>query len=159
MLTAGNSFDTALGMLNVFLRSRGGGSLHECSATVDLMELDLMKGRAYFYKSGAAPTYVFRENSLFKIRSRTVPIGILKDVDVRQIHFEIGPGDVIVMVSDGVTQLKEECPWLFDLLKSQGGEGGRELSPDRLADLVVKYAKEEGSTDDLSVLVVKVEEN
>ena len=127
--------------------------------TVDLMELDLMEGRAYFYKSGAAPTYVFREDSLFKIRSRTVPMGILKDTDVRRIDFSIGHGDVIVMVSDGVTQLKEECPWLFDLLRSQGREGGRELSPERLADLVVKYAKEEGSNDDLSVLVIRVEEN
>lgn len=159
MLTAGNSCDTALRMLNGFLRNRGSGSLHECSATVDLMELDLMEGRAHFYKSGAAPTYVFREESLFKLRSRTVPMGILKDVDVRRINFEISPGDVIVMVSDGVTQLKEECPWLFDLLRSQGREGGRELSPDRLADLVVKYAKEEGSADDLSVLVIKIEKN
>ena len=159
LLTAGNSCDTALRMLNGFLRNRGSGSLHECSATVDLMELDLMEGRAYFYKSGAAPTYVFREDSLFKIRSRTVPMGILKDTDIRRIDFSIGIGDVIVMVSDGVTQLKEECPWLFDLLRSQGREGGRELSPERLADLVVKYAKEEGSNDDLSVLVIRVEEN
>ncbi|MBQ9086642.1 MAG: SpoIIE family protein phosphatase [Clostridia bacterium] len=160
MLAAGNSCDIALKMLNGFLRNRGSGSLHECSATVDLMELDLMAGRAYFYKSGAAPTYVFREGSLFKLRSRTVPMGILRDTDIRRINFDVSPGDVIVMVSDGVTQLKEECPWLFDLLRSQGGEGGRgEVSTERLADLIVKYAKEEGSTDDLSVLVVKIEDN
>ncbi len=154
LLSSGNSCETALKMLNGFLRNRGSGSLHECSATVDLMELDLMEGNASFYKSGAAPTYVFRDGSLFKIRSRTVPVGIIQELDTRRIGFHVGEGDVIVMVSDGVTQGKEECPWLFDLLRSQG----ENVSAERLADLIVKYAKEEGSTDDISVLVVKVGE-
>jgi stage II sporulation protein E len=142
----------AVKMLNGFLRNRGSGSLHECSSTVDLMELDLMRGRASFYKSGAAPTYVYRNGSLFKLRSRTVPVGILREPDSRKIGFDVGQGDVIVMVSDGVTQGKEECPRLFDLLRSHG----EEASPDRLADLILKYAKEDGATDDLSVLVIKI---
>ena len=141
-------------MLNGFLRNRGSGSLHECSATVDLMELDLMQSRASFYKSGAAPTYVFRNGSLFKLRSHTVPVGIIRELDTRRIGFDVSPGDVIVMVSDGVTQGKEDCPWLFDLLRSQG----EDASPDRLADLIVKYAKGEGGTDDISVLIIKVGE-
>jgi thymidine phosphorylase len=64
----------------------------------------------------------------------------------------VSVGDVIVMVSDGVTQGKEECPWLFDLLRSQG----EDVSIERLADLVVKYAKGEGCSDDISVLIVKI---
>ena len=153
MLGAGNSCETTLGMLNGFLRNRRSGSLHECSATVDLMELDLMKSRASFYKSGAAPTYVFRNGSLFKLRSHTVPVGILRELDTRRIGFDVSEGDVVVMVSDGVTQGKEECPWLFDLLRSQG----EDASPERLADLIVKYAKGEGGTDDISVLVLKIQ--
>ena len=152
LLAVGCSCEMAVSMLNGFLRNRGSGSLHECSSTVDLMELDQMSSRASFYKSGAAPTYVFREGSLFKLRSRTVPVGILRETDHRRIGFDVGAGDVIVMVSDGVTQGKEECPWLFDLLRSHGEDS----SPDRLADLIVKYAKEEGATDDLSVLIVKI---
>ena len=152
MLGIGASCETVLRMLNGFLRNRGSGSLHECSATVDLMEMDLIHSRAAFYKSGAAPSYMFRNGSLFKLRSHTVPIGILRDPDTRRIELDVGVGDLVVMVSDGVTQGKEECPWLFDLLRSQG----EDVSPDRLADLIVKYAKGEGSTDDLSVLVLKI---
>lgn len=157
LLETGCPGESALNTLNGFLRSRGGGSLHECSATVDLLALDLMEGEAQFYKSGAAPTYVFRDGGLFKLRSRTVPLGILRETDVRRIRLGISPGDVIVMVSDGVTQLREECPWLFDLVRGQMGGKDREINPDRLADLIVKYAKEEGSTDDLSVLVLRIE--
>ncbi len=153
MLGAGNRCETVLQMLNGFLRNKGSGSLHECSATVDLMALDLLDGRATFYKCGAAPTYVLRDGSLFKIRSKTLPVGILRETDQKKISFEIHPSDVIVMVSDGVTQGREECPWLFDLLRRNVEHIGIEAT----ADLIVQYAKSEGSTDDLSVLILRAD--
>ena len=152
MLQAGNRCETTLRMLNGFLRNKGDGSLHECSATVDLMELDLISMRASFYKSGAAPTYVLRDGSLFKLRSKTLPVGILKEMDTKRIAFDVRQGDVVVMVSDGVTQGREECPWLFDLLRNNAENAGIE----RTADLVVQYAKSEGASDDLSVLILKI---
>ncbi len=155
LLSEGSSCEGTLKLLNGFLRNRGCGSLRECSATVDLLELDLYTGNAAFYKSGAAPTYVFRNGSLFKLRSHTVPMGIIKELDLRKIDFELSQGDLVVMVSDGVTDGREECPWLFDLLRSQG----ESAEPDRLAELVVKYAKAEGATDDISVLVLAVKES
>lgn len=154
MLGASNRPETVLAMLNGFLRNKGSGSLHECSATLDLMALDRISGAASFYKCGAAPTYVLRDGSLFKLRSKTLPIGILKEVDQKRIRFEIHAGDVIVMVSDGVTQGREECPWLFDLLR----RNVESLGIEGVADKIVQYAKSEGSDDDLSVLVLKVEE-
>ena len=154
MLGADNRCETVLRMLNGFLRNKGSGSLHECSATVDLMALNLLDGRATFYKCGAAPTYVLRDGSLFKIRSKTLPIGILRETDQKKISFDIHPSDVIVMVSDGVTQGREECPWLFDLLRHNVERVGIEAT----ADLIVRHAKTEGSTDDLSVLILRAED-
>ena len=151
LLGVGYSCDTALRMLNAYLRNRGSGSLHECSATVDLMEMNPFSGRAYFYKSGAAPTYVYRSGSLLKLRSHTLPVGIIRDPDTRRIEFELQEEDLVVMVSDGVTQGKEECPWLFDLLRSQGSE-----DVERLADRIAHYARSEGSSDDISVLVMRI---
>lgn len=151
-LSTGCSCESTLKLLNGFLKNRGSTSLYECSATVDLMELDLITKKATFYKSGASPTYVFRNGGLFKIRSHTVPIGIIKDIDVKKIDFTVDVGDLFVMISDGVIDGKEECPWLFDLLRGQGASA----SPERLADLIMKYAKAEGATDDLSVIVIKI---
>ena len=155
MLSAANRCDVSLKMLNSFLRNKGGGSIHECSATVDLLELDLIYGKASFYKSGAAPTYVYRNGSLFKLRSKTVPIGIIKELDAKKISFDVGDGDVIVMISDGVTQGRDECPWLFELLKKNvDGEG-----IERTADMIVERAHREYGDDDISVIVIKVREN
>ncbi len=155
MLAAANRCDASLKLLNGFLRNKGGTSLHECSATVDLMELDLIDGKACFYKSGAAPTYVFRNGSLFKLRSKTVPIGIIRELDAKRISFDVNDGDVIVMVSDGVTQGRDECPWLFELLKKNVECEGLE----RTAEMIVERALREGSDDDTSVVMVRIKNN
>lgn len=154
MLTSGGMNKELLSMLGGFLSGRCEGSLCECSATVDLMELDLISGRTAFYKSGAAPTYIYRSGSLFKLRSRTMPIGILRDVEAKRLDFSLSAGDVVVMVSDGVTGGDEECPWLFDLLRQNIESSGAE----RTAELVVKYAIGHGSEDDISVTVIRLED-
>ena len=143
----------ALGMLNGFLQSKNFGSEKECSATVDLLELDTVRSQAYFCKCGAAPTYVFRDNNLMKLRSGTMPIGIIDEVDCRVVKFGIDRGDLIIMVSDGVSQSREECPWLYDLLCHT-------VSGDRLeniAERIIKNARTHGSRDDISVCVVRVD--
>jgi stage II sporulation protein E len=116
------------------------------------MELDLMSGVASFIKSGAAPTYIARQGTVYKVSARTMPVGIIKDADARITKFDTKKGDVIVMISDGVTQGKEECPWLFDLLRTHA----ERTEPERLADLIVKYAKGEGVSDDISVLIIQI---
>ena len=153
MLSRGGVNCEILSALNGFLCRRNEGSARECSATVDLMELDLIRGEAAFYKSGAAPSYVFREGSLFKLRSRTMPIGILRDTEIKSFNFELSAGDVVVIMSDGVTGGKEECPWLFDLLRQNLENSGLE----RTADLIMKYAIGHGSEDDISLAVIRVE--
>ena len=141
-------------MLNGFLRSRGGVGENECSATVDLGVLDLVNGKISMYKSGAAPTYVFRDGSLFKLGAQTMPIGIIKEPDIGRINMELLPDDVIVMISDGVTGGREECPELFELLRSRITTH----SAEQLADEVIKYAVTNDSPDDISVIVMKVQE-
>ena len=153
MLDVGEMYEELLSMLNGFLSGRRDGSLYECSATVDLMELDLISGDTAFFKSGAAPSYVFRDGSLFKLRSCTMPIGILDETDTKKFNLKLSAGDVVVMMSDGITGGREECPWLFDLLRQNVESYGLE----RTADLIIKYAIGHGSRDDISLIIIKLE--
>ncbi|MBR4296503.1 MAG: SpoIIE family protein phosphatase [Clostridia bacterium] len=152
MLQGGNRKETSLKMLNTLLRSKSG----ECSATVDLMELDLINGEASFIKSGAAPSFVRRGDKLYKLRSNTVPIGIMNAIDAEQVRFDISDGDVIIMLSDGISQCPEECLWLMEML---GGEWNEDESLDSFAARIAETADENGSGDDISVLLVRVNEN
>lgn len=110
MLSAGNGVETSLRMLNSVLRSKGGAWESECSATVDLLTLDLLSGQAALIKSGAAPTYVRRGNDIFRLRSETVPLGILNAIDARRTVVELLPRDVVIMVSDGVSDAAIPLP-------------------------------------------------
>ena len=153
MLSAGTRVEISLRMLDSVVRSKNTGTGDECSATVDLMELDLMDGHAVFAKNGAAPTYVVREGTVYKLRSHTLPIGILPDTQTRLLRFRMHPGDVVVMVSDGVTMGNDECPWLIDLLSSPMPE-----SMDSLRLDIIRRALSAGADDDLTAIAIRVEE-
>ena len=166
MLSAGNRADITLRMLNNVIRSENMGCGEECSVTVDLLELDLMSGTASFIKSGAAPTYIARGDTVYKIYSRTMPVGIIKDADARITKFDTKPGDLIVMISDGCCPDSSDCPWLVDYLCSyitrkhknveSGGEVCEELKDEILRQAVKNYP-EGREKDDVSVSVILVE--
>ena len=161
MLMAGNHTDTAIRMLNSMIRQKGGGIDMECSATVDLLELDLLNGQAVVLKSGASPTYVRRDDCLFKLHAATAPIGILRAVDAQKITYEVKAGDVIIMISDGVggeesseekkEEGSEDCLWLLDMLAD-----GWQNDLNHMAESILTRAREEGSQDDLSVILIEV---
>lgn len=152
MLSVGRVSDELLSLLNGFLRGGCRNGVGECSATLDLLEIDLMNGASRLFKCGAAPSYVYRNGRLFKLRSETMPIGILREVDVKSFDMGLRRGDTVIMISDGVTGEGGECPWLFDLLSQNLPSRG----PERIAELIVKYATAKGDGDDISVVVVAV---
>lgn len=153
MLSAGSHVEISVRMLNSFLCARGNGSGDECSVTVDLMELDTACGHAVFAKNGAAPTYVIRNGTVYKLRSRSLPLGILHDSAPQLLRFRMHPGDVVVMVSDGVTLGNDECPWLLDLLSAPLPD-----SMDSLRLDILRRAMASGSPDDLSAIAIRLEE-
>ena len=106
ILDLGAATDSTLHMLNHALRRRG----EECSATVDLFEFDLLSGEATFHKCGAAASYVKRGSSLFRIRSQTAPLGVMRKIDCERVRVEVKPADYIIMLSDGISQSFEDAP-------------------------------------------------
>lgn len=150
MLTSGASMETSLKMLNKLIRA----GERECSATIDLAEIDLKTGEAKFIKSGAAPSFVIRDGSIYRLQSKTVPIGIIRALDAEMIKFDVEEGDTIVMLSDGVARSFEECPWLLDMLTSDEDV----LSGDAksAAEKIVKSAASRGSHDDITAGIIRI---
>ena len=149
VLDFGASKDAVLHLLNRSLR-RG---KEECSATLDLFELDLMTAEATFIKSGACASFVKRGSSIFRIKSQTAPLGLLTTIDSEKIRVEVNEGDFVIMMSDGVCQSSDDAPWLAELLSS----ADRWKEPKELAELIIDEAKRNKSaTDDMSVAVVKI---
>ncbi len=148
ILMTSASKSTAFHFLNHVIKSRS----EECSSTVDLFDFDLITGEALFYKCGAAPSYVKRDNSIFRIRSETAPLGLMKSIDAEKIRVEVKSGDYIIMLSDGVSQSPEDSTWLLEFLGAPPRSDVREY-----ADFILAEAqKHSRSYDDMSIAVAKI---
>jgi len=107
-----------------------------------------------FLKSGAASSYVKRESSIFRIRSRTAPIGLLKTIDTEKIRVEIKAGDHVILLSDGIVDSFDDAPWLLELLSR---DVPRDVS--EYARLILsEAAKNATGGDDMTVTVIKISE-
>ncbi len=147
-LSSGKS--TALKLLNSMIRERG----QECSATVDLFEIDTYMGNAFFYKCGSAPSYIKREDSVFRIKSETAPIGLMKKIDAERIRADVKSGDYIIMISDGVSQSQEDEGKLIAILsKPPSGDAACYAS-----EILNEILKSKSPSDDRTVAVIKIRE-
>ena len=107
-------------------------------------------------KSGAAPSFVIRDGRLFRLCSKTVPIGILRALDAEMIRFTLEKGDIIVMLSDGVTENFEDSAWLCDMLSTRAVT---DSSPTEIAQRIVAAARagvDPAQRDDVSAAVMKI---
>ena len=151
MLAAGMSAPSALEAVNTVLRAGDG----ECSVSLDLLAIDTVSGEASLYKSGAAPTYLRRDGKVFPIDAPGVPMGILAEPELTRSDFTLRAGDLIVLSSDGVdadgSVAGGRSVWLFDLIEAQLSEG-------EMANRAVRAARQAGSRDDISVIVLKIDE-
>ncbi len=150
MLASGGSVSTLMHALNSIIQHSG----EECGATVDLFSLDLFTGEAAFVKSGAAPSFIKRGSSLFCIRSGTLPVGLMSEVNAECISAATEVGDHVIMLSDGVVNPDGEAPWLIELLNKPIKRSLKDY-----ATAILDAARENsGNSDDKCVAVLKIQE-
>ena len=157
-IESGFDKELAVRMINSVLILKSG---EESFATLDICAIDLYTGRAEFIKIGAAETYILRDNGVSVISSASLPIGMLNDVDLEITERNLRHGDIIIMITDGVTASDEGDAtgenWLKSTLKTC-----RYTSPQDLADHLLSEAERRsrsGPKDDMTVLAARVWEN
>ena len=149
LMEVGCHRSTAVKLLNQTIRQ----SCDMGGTTLDLAEIDLLYGDAVFLKAGAAASYVKRGTQLFRIRSKTIPLGLLKSPDTEKTRFRLEAGDVVVLLSDGISQMPEESPALCTLLSADWGEQSLQESAGR----ILSAAMQEGErADDMTVALIKI---
>lgn len=122
-------------------------------STVDVTELDLENGVLYWTKIGAVPGYIIRENTVEKIESGALPMGIVTKINPVTTKKLVKQGDIIVLVTDGI----------YDGLNNGNEDKIKEMllplkkeTPKNIADKILNSALETDINDDMTVLVLKV---
>ncbi len=154
-LEAGFDKELALKTINSVLVLK---SSEEMLATIDMSIVDLYSGRTQFVKIGSAPTFIKRRNRVQIINSHSLPVGILKDVDIQVYEEDLEDGDFIIMVSDGILDANydedNKEKWLANVIHKI-----ESVNPQAIADSIMTTALEacDGTAnDDMTVLVTKI---
>lgn len=154
LLEAGFDVDVAMKTVNAVLMAGNQGDMF---ATVDLAIIDKESGRAQIFKMGAASTFVKHEGRVSALKRPAPPVGILDGVKLEYIDVKLKKGELLVMVSDGVTDCDRqdpECQWLRQRLSEIGSR-----DPETVAELIVNKAAEKygiRERDDLTVMVAAI---
>ncbi len=150
LLKAGISFESALHMINAAMLAKG---TEESLATLDIACIDLFTGKTRLRKAGAAGSVLRRRRRTEWLEAKSAPVGILPEVRFAKSEKQLDAGDLLVLVSDGVTAAGTE--WLCDMVENFAGN-----DPQLLAEQIVERAvrdRADGREDDVSAVVLKVE--
>lgn len=149
MIRAGFRFGPAIKLVNSALLLK---SEDESLATADAFSVNLYTGAANFYKAGAESSFILKKGRASKVESVSYPVGILGGAEYEQSSMHLETGDVVVLVTDGVTASGSD--WILSELKSLAEKNAKEI-----AEGIAKTAHErrtDGHSDDITVVAMKL---
>ena len=149
LIKAGMTLPTAVKITNSVLRVK---SEDEFLSTLDILCVDLFTGAAKLIKAGAPLTLIKKCENVIRLAPDSLPIGILKDVNIAEHTDTLAANDKILMVSDGAVSQSDK--WLEDTLKTWDNQ-----EPQQIADSIVKKILKNQSDDfddDITVIAIKL---
>lgn len=153
MLSAGFDKEESVKMINARLNL---SSFSDIYSSLDISILDLYTGKLEILKNGACNTYIKNKRNIKKIESRSLPVGIVENIELQTETIDIDDGDIVVMCSDGVLEDKSNSTkeWLEDFLKNVSTNNVQ-----KIADLILAEAIDNSygvAHDDMTVIVSKI---
>lgn len=127
-------------------------STDESIASVDCVKINTYTGHADFYKSGAAISFIRHDREISVIKSESLPVGIIRNISPANEKAHLESGDIVLLVSDGVTA--NDCAWVNDELLSWSTN-----SMDDLAGHITSLAllrSDKNTQDDITAVAIKI---
>lgn len=157
LLSAGFDADTALSLVNSLLLLK---SAEDSFATIDLFSFNTGSLEAEFMKVGACASFIKRGKAVRTFSAHSLPAGILSSADAERLTAAVLPGDMIIMMSDGVydpLRKAQDAHWAEAFISAYTGD-----SPEALGRGLLEKARElcgGNVSDDMTVLCAAVFEN
>ena len=148
LLKTGAEVENCIKTVNALLRIKNRSDMF---TTLDLAIFDAYRKEIEFYKNGSMHSFIIREEAIIEIEGRSLPIGIMSDVEAKYERVELVSGDYIVMMSDGVGEIEENQIINFILDHKQ-------MSPQMIASSFNQALQNASAIDDVTLLIMKVEE-
>ena len=121
---------------------------------MDVGVIDLFSPKADFIKIGSPYSFIITDNTVKIIEGNSLPLGILDEINPTVCSIALSHGDVIIFVSDGITDAFESSSDLIEFLAEE-----RALNPKTLADNILERAiflNGGEAKDDMTVFCVRI---
>ena len=152
LLDAGFPKETALQMLNTALVI---GREEVRFSTIDMSVFDLYNGKCEILKAGASVTFIKSDDGVECVKSTSLPIGVVSNLEIEQRKMKLQNGNFVIMVTDGVLDALPVGEQ--ELLLGMIIEGIKKTNPREMAQHILEQVLEcsgEVPMDDMTVLVV-----
>lgn len=155
LLTSGFNKENSIKLINSTISANTEEDMY---ASLDIEIFDLYAGNVEFIKNGACPTYIKREDTVQILKSKSLPAGILDDIDLEEYDKDLKDGDIFVICSDGIMESNKEYLnkelWVKYLLEDINTDDVQQI-----ADILLKESIDNdygNQKDDMTVIVAKV---
>ena len=149
---AGFFRDDALELINSLISGK-----NESFSTLDICTVDKYTGKAEFIKIGAVSTFILKRKGVEILKSNTLPVGILENVDTKIYEKRVEKGDVIVMMTDGIFEAGKsgENEYKFIEMLEKRKKTTAENTAKKIMETAIKMG-ESKINDDMTVLVANI---
>ncbi|MCL1950536.1 MAG: SpoIIE family protein phosphatase [Turicibacter sp.] len=121
--------------------------------SLDLCMIDRERSRATFYKKGATPTFLVRNDQIEMINLSQLPVGVINDQPIDHFTVSLEENDVLVMCSDGIFEQYPDMADLQRLILEHAGQSPKLMTKSILQATVNKHRGK--IKDDMLVLAVE----
>lgn len=151
LIKAGFGYESILKMINTALMAK---SEDESLATLDIVDINLFSGNVEFLKAGAGISVLYSKGRISHIEESSLPLGILRELNFAQSNDRLVEGDILITMSDGVSN--EGVSWIEKIITEY--DQGIETDLSELADAIATDARNRQGEeeDDITVLVAQL---
>ena len=125
--------------------------------------IDMDRATFHVANAGMIPPFLLRGGDATMIKAHGMPIGMMADFPYSEIQVELQPGDLILLVSDGVVEARRADGDLFGFRRLEAllSEHDPAAPPEDLIamiiDRVTQFVDGEEQNDDITIVVIRPE--
>lgn len=147
LIKTGVGIEKSITTMNALLKIKNRADMF---TTLDLAVFDPYKNEMEFYKNGSMHSFIIRDEAIVEIEGRTLPIGIMSEIEIKHEKYELRIGDYIVMLSDGIDEAEETR--IIDYIIEHNKQ-----NPQMIASSFSASLEEASAIDDVTLLIMKIE--
>ena len=121
---------------------------------LDVSVIDLNVGKADFIKYGSPYGFIINDNGVRIIEAGTLPLGILEDLTPSVCSTALSNGDMILLVTDGISDAFKSSNEIIDFLRKIPAKNPQSLADDVLAEALNLSGGKK--CDDMTALAVRI---